>query len=97
MYELAGHSLGGALAELTAHSLMSKLQEQPYAQHLSQHMCCYTFGAPRVGNAAWANEYETLVPSTFHIINDQVYTSNLAFGARIWIQLVICTVPAQQR
>ena len=35
-------------------------------------MHCYTFGAPRVGNCAWAAEYEGLVPSTFHVINDQV-------------------------
>ena len=67
----AGHSLGGALAELAAHSLVSRLSGQPYAEAISQRMCCYTFGAPRVGNAAWADEYETLVPATFHIINDQ--------------------------
>ena len=35
-------------------------------------MVCYTFGAPRVGNQAWASECGDLVPATFHVINDQV-------------------------
>ena len=35
-------------------------------------MVCYTFGAPRVGNRAWASECGDLVPAMFHVINDQV-------------------------
>lgn len=30
---------------------------------------CYTFGAPRVGNAAWAKEYNAAVPDTWHLVN----------------------------
>ncbi len=37
---------------------------------------CYTFGAPRVGNRAWARQYNQAVPDTWHIINsDDVVTS----------------------
>jgi hypothetical protein len=32
----------------------------------------YTFGAPRVGNHAFARIYERIVPDTWHVINDQV-------------------------
>ncbi len=33
---------------------------------------CYTFGAPRTGNHAFARDYMDMVPNTWHIINDQV-------------------------
>jgi len=33
---------------------------------------CYTFGAPRTGNHAFAREYNAAVPDTWSIINDQV-------------------------
>ena len=42
----AGHSLGGALALLAAYDIKEKFK----FQHLSVH----TFGAPRVGNHAFA-------------------------------------------
>ena len=32
---------------------------------------CYTFGCPRVGNHAFAADYATAVPDTWHVINDQ--------------------------
>ena len=32
---------------------------------------CYTFGAPRTGNHAFAREYNEAVPDTWGIINDQ--------------------------
>jgi hypothetical protein len=35
----------------------------------------YTFGAPRVGNHAFARQYEAAVPDTWHVINDQVRCS----------------------
>ncbi len=41
----------------------------PDAAHLS--ISCYTFGAPRTGNHAFAREYDDLVPDTWGIINDQ--------------------------
>lgn len=32
----------------------------------------YTFGSPRTGNHAFAKAYNTAVPETWHLINDQV-------------------------
>ncbi len=62
----AGHSLGGALAVLAAFQIQQ--------QHRLPHICCYTYGAPRTGNAAFAKEYERLVPETFHVINDRCHS-----------------------
>ena len=33
---------------------------------------CYTFGAPRIGNYAFAHTYDKMVPETWNIVNDQV-------------------------
>ena len=33
---------------------------------------CYSFGAPRTGNHAFARDYNQVVPDTWSIINDQV-------------------------
>ena len=72
----AGHSLGGALAELAAHHFATCAREQgnPY---ISRQLACYTFGAPRVGNAAWAAECGAMIPAMFHVINDQVCSQHL--------------------
>ena len=50
-----GHSLGGAVASLAAHDIVTQCKLP------SQNVSCYTFGAPRVGNHAFAAEYERLV------------------------------------
>lgn len=63
---LTGHSLGGALATLAAYDIRMHLNVPPCK------IDCYTFGAPRVGNYAFAYDYNALVPNTWHIINDQV-------------------------
>ena len=34
-------------------------------------LACYTFGAPRVGNPAFAKEFDELVQDSWSIINDQ--------------------------
>ena len=33
---------------------------------------CYTFGAPRPGNAAFAKSYNLLIPDTWNVINDRL-------------------------
>ncbi len=33
---------------------------------------CYTFGAPRLGNHAFAHTYDKMVPETWNVVNDQV-------------------------
>ena len=64
---LTGHSLGGALACLAAFDIQRMC---PCLGPLD--VACYTFGAPRVGNHAFARQYDATVPDTWSIINDQV-------------------------
>lgn len=64
----AGHSLGGALANLAAYDICKHAQEAGW-QHVK--VLCYTFGAPRVGNHAFATDYNGMVPDTWSVINDQ--------------------------
>lgn len=59
-----GHSLGGAIATLAAYDI-AKAFEGQLKPHQVQ---CYTLGAPRTGNAAFANDYNQVVPETWHII-----------------------------
>ena len=59
----AGHSLGGALATLAAHNFQTELGPVDIQ--------CYTFGAPRTGNAAFARDVMQLVPECWHVINDR--------------------------
>ncbi|KAK9805215.1 hypothetical protein WJX72_006814 [[Myrmecia] bisecta] len=60
-----GHSLGGALATLAAYDICKGCD---LAAH---NVTCTTFGAPRTGNHAFAWDYGSVVPHTWHIINDQ--------------------------
>lgn len=66
---LTGHSLGGATATLAAHALAQRPPgggaHRPPVQPI-----VYTFGQPRVGNVAFATEYDRLVPHHFAVIND---------------------------
>ncbi|CAL5228580.1 g11739 [Coccomyxa viridis] len=64
---VSGHSLGGALAQLAAHDVAIAAAEQDMKTHVG----CYTFGSPRVGNHAFAREFDKVVPHCWHIINDQ--------------------------
>ena len=52
----AGHSLGGALATLAAH----QLRTVALSYGVDRDLACYTFGAPRVGNHAFAREFHTV-------------------------------------
>ena len=66
-----GHSLGGALALLAAYDISRAMEwvSKPTK------VICYTFGAPRVGNHAFAHTYDRMVPETWNIVNDQVRQS----------------------
>lgn len=66
---IAGHSLGGALATLAAYDIRQELTKQ---QQQGVEVVCYSFGAPRTGNHAFARDYNHMVPDTWSIINDQV-------------------------
>ena len=64
----AGHSLGGALAELAAFDIQRALRAANKGCFLS----CYTLGAPRLGNHAFAKLFRATVPDCWSLINDQV-------------------------
>ena len=68
----AGHSLGGALATLAAFDLVRSCKSLNSSQGPATDPICYTFGAPRLGNHAFAHLFNTTVPNTWHVINDQV-------------------------
>lgn len=60
-----GHSLGGSLAVLAALDVALNL-----AHVINANIELYSFGAPRVGNHAFAELYDAQVPSSFRIVND---------------------------
>jgi hypothetical protein len=62
---VTGHSLGGALATLCAYELASRRSRARANQIISM----YSFGAPRAGNAPFANEYNALVPDSWRVTN----------------------------
>ena len=66
----AGHSMGGALATLAGYDIAAAAAEAGLRVDIS----CYTFGAPRTGNHAFARDFERMVPDTWGLINDQVGT-----------------------
>lgn len=63
-----GHSLGGALALLAAYDISRAME---WVSRPTK-VICYTFGAPRVGNHAFAHTYNKMVPETWSVVNDQV-------------------------
>ena len=63
-----GHSLGGALATLAAYDIRKQLQA---SSKQDVEVMCYSFGAPRTGNHAFAADYNHVVPDTWSIINEQ--------------------------
>ena len=66
----AGHSLGGALATLAAYDIQQELTKHGQQQQQVE-VVCYSFGAPRTGNHAFARDYNHMVPDTWSIINGQ--------------------------
>ncbi|PNH07480.1 hypothetical protein TSOC_006061 [Tetrabaena socialis] len=62
---VTGHSLGGAHATLCTLDIIRELGAAlPY-----NHITCYTFGAPRIGNHAFAAMYDKVVYETWNVIN----------------------------
>lgn len=78
---VTGHSLGGALATLCAYDVMTHCQMN-HAEHYE--VSCYTFGAPRTGNHAFAKLFAGVVPDTWHIINSDVRPLLLCGGRGPW-------------
>ena len=61
-YCITGHSLGGALAKLCAVDLQYNFGDKVAVD-------AYTFGAPRVGNGAFAKSYNERIPNTWRVVN----------------------------
>lgn len=57
--------MGGALATLAAYDMRATAKKYGKDARVS----CYTFGAPRTGNHAFARDFETMVPDCWHVIN----------------------------
>ncbi len=77
----AGHSLGGALANLCAFDIAAAIKEAGASGERGEPIAvsCYTFGAPRAGNTAFRSEYNALVPESWAVINDQVSACHACF------------------
>ncbi|KAL4450128.1 hypothetical protein ABPG77_010797 [Micractinium sp. CCAP 211/92] len=60
---LTGHSLGGALATLCAWDCAHRSWPTPVDLEV------WNYGCPRVGNRAFAEHYNQLVPSTWRVVN----------------------------
>jgi triacylglycerol lipase len=56
-----GHSLGGALATLSALDVKYNLPDKD--------LSCYTYGSPRVGNSDFVKFYNKHVPQTYRFVN----------------------------
>jgi pimeloyl-ACP methyl ester carboxylesterase len=61
---VVGHSLGGALATLAAYDLATAP-----TQSCAFNVRCVTLGSPRVGDAEFASNYLSAVPSTARIVH----------------------------
>ncbi|MEW5315853.1 MAG: hypothetical protein WDW38_007255 [Sanguina aurantia] len=62
---VTGHSLGGALATLCAYELACRQDTNHGVSHISM----YTYGAPRVGNKAFAALFNEKVPDSWRVTN----------------------------
>ncbi|NEP15718.1 MAG: lipase family protein [Leptolyngbya sp. SIO4C1] len=74
-YTITGHSLGGALATLCAIDLQYNFSPRIQVE-------AYTFGSPKVGNAAFTESYNRRVPDTWRV----VYGWDIVVGLPRWWQ-----------
>jgi len=86
-----GHSLGGALSILCAYDMCrwvvpavkDEISQTLGGSSLDQiHVSCYAFGAPSVGNRAFVDAYNKVVPDTHIIIADGDIITNKIFNFR---------------
>jgi len=62
-----GHSLGGALATLAAFDLSHR--SAAWRSNKPAKIAMYNFGSPRVGNKAFATEFNRAVPHAWRLVN----------------------------
>lgn len=85
---VTGHSMGGAMASLFALDLA-----RPAAQDAPEQLpLVYTFGSPRLGNAAFRSIYNVRVPNTFRIVASRDLVSTMPpsisyrqVGREVWL------------
>ncbi|KAJ9445152.1 Lipase [Diplonema papillatum] len=70
-----GHSLGGALAMLMAYWIKKEVKRRG-----TEKIVVYTFGSPRVGNAAFAETYDHAIPHSFRVVNQCDIVPTVPFG-----------------
>jgi triacylglycerol lipase len=73
---VTGHSLGGALATIAALDLQYNI-----TQHSKQPLSVYTFGAPRVGNAALVESFSQRVPNSYRFVYGRDLVTHIP---RVW-------------
>lgn len=56
------------------------------AKHnLDVQVSCYTYGAPRVGNHAFAEDFDKIINDCFHVVNHQVHLPRCGANAgQLW-------------
>ncbi|KAL4857581.1 Phospholipase A(1) DAD1 [Chlorella vulgaris] len=65
---VTGHSLGGALSTLCTYDCARRTWRNNVARPKIVH---YNFGSPRVGNRAFAEDFDRLVPNTWRVANSK--------------------------
>ena len=78
-YIFTGHSLGGAIASV---SLFDNMQEN-LLPRTSISPVLITYGSPRIGNYAFANELMKLIPIVFRIVNKYDLVPNVPMCEKI--------------
>lgn len=75
---VTGHSLGGALAVLCAYHLARWFRWR--GDWEPPRLSVYTFGQPRMGNAAFGRRFNQLVPRSFQVANESDWVTAACRG-----------------
>lgn len=65
---ITGHSLGGAVATVAAIDIQHYLNDKGHHNIIKE---VHTFGSPRVGNVAFADYYNKLIPQTVRVVHNK--------------------------
>jgi hypothetical protein len=84
---VTGHSLGGAVAVMCAYAISKRGLEEGF-EHPSPTV--YTFGMPRTGNDAFAQEYMKKLPNTFRVVNESDAVSRLSIVGGTHVGVEVC-------
>jgi hypothetical protein len=90
-----GHSLGGALASLACVDLKTTLISGPFCN--SSHLISYTYGCPRVGNNEFAQLYNSLIPRTARVANENDAIAKLPLRSILYPYKHCCTLVRVER